>query len=49
MICLIRLQARTGEWLWLHAVFIVKGNFLQQPSDGKRIRHLIHVTYQILK
>uniref|UniRef100_A0A914CTG9 PAS domain-containing protein n=1 Tax=Acrobeloides nanus TaxID=290746 RepID=A0A914CTG9_9BILA len=48
MICLLRLQTRSGDWIYVHAVFIIKGNFASQPQEGKRMRHLIHVTYQIL-
>ncbi|VDK24805.1 unnamed protein product [Anisakis simplex] len=48
-ICLLRLQTSTGEWLWLHTVLTIKGNFLHQPQDGRRVRHLIHATYQLVR
>uniref|UniRef100_A0A914V572 PAS domain-containing protein n=1 Tax=Plectus sambesii TaxID=2011161 RepID=A0A914V572_9BILA len=48
VICLIRLQHFSGHWLWLHTVLAVRGNFVHQPQDGRRVRHLIHATYQLL-
>ncbi|KHN76520.1 Neuronal PAS domain-containing protein 4 [Toxocara canis] len=48
VICLLRLQSSSGAWLWLHTVLAVRGNFLHQPQDGRRVRHLIHATYQLL-
>uniref|UniRef100_A0A0M3IQB1 PAS domain-containing protein n=1 Tax=Ascaris lumbricoides TaxID=6252 RepID=A0A0M3IQB1_ASCLU len=48
VICLLRLQSNNGAWLWLHTVLAVRGNFLHQPQDGRRVRHLIHATYQLL-
>ncbi|VDD91494.1 unnamed protein product [Enterobius vermicularis] len=48
VICLLRLQTCSGSWLWLHTVLAVRGNFLHQPQDGRRVRHLIYATYQLL-
>uniref|UniRef100_A0A0N5AUF8 Neuronal PAS domain-containing protein 4 n=1 Tax=Syphacia muris TaxID=451379 RepID=A0A0N5AUF8_9BILA len=48
VICLLRLQNGSGNWLWLHTVLAVRGNFLHQPQDGRRVRHLIYATYQLL-
>lgn len=59
---MLRLQTRNGEFIWLHSVFVIKGNIIQsqpssssassisssQESSPKRIRHLIHATYQVL-
>ena len=35
----------------MHSVFVIKGNFIQQqqsPDGSRRVRHLIHATYQVL-
>uniref|UniRef100_A0A915PVH1 BHLH domain-containing protein n=1 Tax=Setaria digitata TaxID=48799 RepID=A0A915PVH1_9BILA len=48
MMCLLRLQAKNGSWLWLHSVFTVKNNPCPQSENGKRIRQLIYITYQVL-
>uniref|UniRef100_A0AC35GGH1 PAS domain-containing protein n=1 Tax=Panagrolaimus sp. PS1159 TaxID=55785 RepID=A0AC35GGH1_9BILA len=61
-IALLRLQTRNGEFIWLHSVFVIKGNIIQsqpssssasstsssQESSPRRVRHLIHATYQVL-
>ncbi|VBB26745.1 unnamed protein product [Acanthocheilonema viteae] len=48
LMCLLRLQAKNGLWLWLHTVFTVKNDLCQQSEFGKRMRHLIYITYQVL-
>ncbi|VDN84891.1 unnamed protein product [Brugia pahangi] len=46
--CLLRLQMKNCSWLWLHTVFTVKNNLWYETSHGKRMRHLIYITYQVL-
>ncbi|EFO26708.1 helix-loop-helix DNA-binding domain-containing protein [Loa loa] len=48
VMCLLRLQTKDGSWLWLHTVFTVKNNLWYQSEHGKRMRHLICITYQVL-
>ncbi|VDN05483.1 unnamed protein product [Thelazia callipaeda] len=48
VMCLLRLQAANGSWLWLHTVFTIKDNVRYQIQDEKRLRFLIHITYQVL-
>lgn len=47
--CLLRLQTKNGPWLWLHTVFTIKNNIYYRVEHGRRMRHLIYITYQVLK
>ncbi|KAE9548169.1 hypothetical protein FO519_008622 [Halicephalobus sp. NKZ332] len=50
-IALVRLQTKSGDFIWVHSVFVIKGNFIQQqpsPDGSRKVRHLIHATYQVL-
>ncbi|PAV71263.1 hypothetical protein WR25_03056 [Diploscapter pachys] len=48
VLALIRLQNAAGEWIWLHTVFAIRGNFTHETQDGRRVRHIIQCYYQIL-
>ncbi|VIO99049.1 Helix-loop-helix DNA-binding domain containing protein [Brugia malayi] len=48
VMCLLRLQMKNCSWLWLHTVFTVKNNLWYETAHGKRMRHLIYITYQVL-
>uniref|UniRef100_A0A7E4VJM6 Neuronal PAS domain-containing protein 4 n=1 Tax=Panagrellus redivivus TaxID=6233 RepID=A0A7E4VJM6_PANRE len=59
-IALLRLQTRSGSFVWLHSVFIVKTTVITPPpptaeapatvkvEPTRRFRHHIHATYQVL-
>uniref|UniRef100_A0AC35UBW0 PAS domain-containing protein n=1 Tax=Rhabditophanes sp. KR3021 TaxID=114890 RepID=A0AC35UBW0_9BILA len=49
-ICLFRLQKKTGDFIWVHGVFIVKSSCPPGPDQEPdlRIKHMIHATYQVL-
>ncbi|TKR87441.1 hypothetical protein L596_011839 [Steinernema carpocapsae] len=43
--CLLKLQTKSGDWIWTHAVVTVSQ---PQQIDGRRQHQIISVTYQIL-
>ncbi|KAK0412014.1 hypothetical protein QR680_005982 [Steinernema hermaphroditum] len=43
--CLLKLQTKTGEWIWAHAVITVSQ---PQQIDGRHQHQTLSVTYQIL-
>ncbi|KJH53679.1 hypothetical protein DICVIV_00108 [Dictyocaulus viviparus] len=48
VLALIKMRSSTGEWLWLHTVFAIRGNLCNEIQNGRRVRHIIHIYYQIL-
>ncbi|VDM54595.1 unnamed protein product, partial [Angiostrongylus costaricensis] len=49
VLALIKMQSASGEWKWLHTVFAIRGTLYHEVQEGRRVRHLIHCYYQILR